>query len=119
MKIVLAGIERDGIVKLAVDGTVTSADLPADGSNPIEAVVGPAWNGFRLLIDMSSVTYMDSASIGWLLSTKKQLAAGGGAMALYGLQPNVRQIFDLLRVDRVVNLREDEAAARQAFAEAK
>ena len=47
MKIVLAGIEREGIVKLTIDGTITSVDFSADGKNPLEGVVGPAWAGWR------------------------------------------------------------------------
>lgn len=119
MKIVLAGIERDGTVKLTVDGMITSTDFTADGKNPIEAAAGPAWAGFRLLMDMSAVSYMDSASIGWVLNTKKKLADGGGAFVLYGLQPKVKQVFELMRVGKVINLRDDEASARQALGEAK
>jgi len=115
MKIQLMSIERDGFVRLAVDGNVTAADfLGNSGKNPIESVVGPNWNSFRILLDMSKVAYIDSSAIGWLINTQKQLKEATGAMAVYGVQPAVKQVLELLRVGKVVPFCESEAAARDA-----
>ena len=115
MKISLAGIERDGFVKLTAEGTVTTADFGADGKNPIETVLGPAWNTFRVLLDMASVSYIDSSAIGWLIGSQKAFREKGGAFAVYHLQPSVRQVLDLLKVGRVVPLCENELSAREVI----
>lgn len=114
MKISLNGIEPTGIVKLALEGTVTSADFGADGKNPIESVLGPAWNSFRVLLDMATVSYIDSSAIGWLIGTQKSFRDKGGSFAVYHVQPAVKQVLDLLKVGRVVPLCENEQTARTA-----
>jgi anti-anti-sigma factor len=114
MKISLGGIERDGFVKLAVDGNVTAMDFSADGKNPIEGALGPAWTSFRVLLDFGSVPYIDSSAIGWLIATQKAFREAGGALAVYRIQPAVRQVLDLLKVGKVVPLCENEQAARDA-----
>lgn len=119
MKIALAGIERDGFVKLVADGTITAGDFAADGKNPIEGLLGPAWATFRVILDMGSVSYIDSSAIGWLIGTQKAFKDAGGAIAVYRIQPTVKQVLDLLKVGRVVPLAETEDAARQAIGGAK
>jgi len=115
MKISLGGIERDGFVKLMVDGNVTATDFSADGKNPIEGLLGPAWSTFRVLLDMGSVGYIDSSAIGWLIGTQKTFREAGGGLAVYHIQPAVKQVLDLLKVGKVVPLCENEAAARAAI----
>lgn len=114
MKISLNGIEPSGIVKLAMEGAVTAADFSVDGKNPIEAVLGPAWTTFRVLLDMANVSYIDSSAIGWLIGTQKSFRDKGGSFAVYHVQPAVKQVLDLLKVGRVVPLCENEQTARTA-----
>ena len=119
MKLSLAGIERDGFVKLVGDGTVTTADFGADGKNPIEAVLGPSWNTFRVLLDFATVSYIDSSAIGWLIGSQKSFREKGGAFAVYNVQPSVRQVLDLIKVGCVVPLCDNETSAREVIGGAK
>ena len=112
MNLTLQGIEKDGLVKVATDGNITSADAPAGGANPLQKVLGPTWNTMSVLMDMEATSYIDSSAIGWLIGTSKQLKAGGGSLVLYGVQPPVRQVLDLLKVGKVVPIVSDEAEAR-------
>lgn len=114
MKISLNGIEPSGVVKLAAEGQVTATDFDASGKNPIEAVLGPAWTTFRVLLDLGSVSYIDSSAIGWLIGTQKAFRDKGGSFAVYRVQPAVKQVLDLLKVGRVVPLCENEQTARTA-----
>ncbi len=115
MKISLGGIERDGFVKLLIDGSITATDFSADGKNPIEGLLGPSWTTFRVLLDLGSVTYIDSSAIGWLIGTSKAFKDGGGGLAVYKIQPAVRQVLDLLKVGKVVPLCETEQSARESI----
>lgn len=114
MKILLNGIEPSGVVKLAGEGAITGSDFSADGKNPVESVLGPAWASFRVLLDMGQVSYIDSSAIGWLIGTQKAFREKGGSFAVYHVQPAVRQVLDLLKVGRVVPLCENEQTARTA-----
>lgn len=116
MKLQLVSIERDGTVKVASQGNVTSADIDATGPNPMEQILGKNWSQSRVLLDMTNTQYIDSSAIGWLIGSSKQLKDGGGALVVYGVQPAVRQVLDLLKVGRVVPLVEDEDAAKQVVA---
>lgn len=113
MKLQLVSIERDGVVKIATEGNITSADIDAAGPNPMEKILGRNWFQSRVLLDMSDSQYIDSSAIGWLIGSSKQLRDGGGTLVVYGIQPAVRQVLDLLKVGRVVPLVEDESAAKQ------
>jgi len=115
MKLTLAGIERDGFVKLSVDGPITAGDFSADGKNPIESTLGPTWYTFRVLLDLKAVNYIDSSAIGWLIGSQKIFREHQGGFAVYHIQPAVKQVLDLLKVGRVVPLCDNEAAARTAL----
>ena len=111
MKLQLVSIEKDGLVKIATQGNITSADLDSAGPNPIEQILGKNWQRSRVLLDMGDTQYIDSSAIGWMIGTSKQLKDGGGGLTVYGVQPAVRQVLDLLKVGRVVPIVEDEQAA--------
>ena len=115
MNLTLLGIEKDGLVKVATEGNITGSSVPAGGDNPLTKVLGPSWNTMHVLMDMSDTAYIDSSAIGWLIATSKQLKAGGGHLVVYGVQPGVRQVLDLLKVGRVVPIVDDEAAGRQVL----
>lgn len=117
MKLQLESIEKDGMVKIATSGNITGADLDATGPNPLEGILGKNWTQSRVLLNMSDTQYIDSSAIGWLIGSSKQIKDGGGVMVIYGVQPSVRQVLDLLKVGRVVPLVEDEEAAKTVAAE--
>lgn len=116
MKLQLVSIERDGLVKIATQGNITSADIDAAGPNPLEKILGKNWSQMRVLLDLNDTQYIDSSAIGWLIGSGKHLREGGGTLVVYGVQPAVRQVLDLLKVGRVVPLVEDEHGAKQVAA---
>ena len=66
----------------------------------------------RILVDLSAVTYMDSSGLALFIESLQRISAYGGKLALFGLQPGVRHIFVIARLDQVFRLFPDEAAAR-------
>jgi anti-anti-sigma factor len=112
MKLSLVSIEKDGIIRVAVDGNITMADFGAGEKNPMETLLGANWATNRVLLNLEKCNYIDSSAIGWLIQCNKQFKDGGGNFVCYGLQPSVRQILDVLKIGRVVPLVADEAEAR-------
>ena len=51
----------------------------------------------QLILDLSGVDYISSAGLRVLMLAKKQAKAQGGAFAMAGLQPAVREIFEISR----------------------
>ena len=69
-----------------------------------------------LLLDLASVTYIDSASIGCLMDIHRLLVDRGGTVRLAGLQPRVETMLSMTGIHKIVDIYPDEAAALAAFA---
>jgi anti-anti-sigma factor len=113
LRLSLLAIDNHGLIHARAEGCVTSHDFPTGAVDPLEALLGANWNGGRVVLDFSSVRYVDSSAVGWLIGAQRAFREGGGRLVLYGVQPMVRQIFDVLKVGRVVPMAEDLEAARQ------
>jgi anti-anti-sigma factor len=108
--------EEAGVVHLAAEGDVTAVDLHAAAVSPFQVILGQTWNTRRILLNMENVSYLDSCGIGWLISTQKAFRAAGGYLAMHSLQPQVRHLLNLLKLDRVVPMADGAAAGREALA---
>ncbi|MFW6060708.1 MAG: STAS domain-containing protein [Phycisphaeraceae bacterium] len=113
MNVRLVSIENDGIVRLAANGAMTASEMAGDDKHPLAGVIGESWSSNRVVLGLNETEYVDSTAIGWLLSCQKQFNNDGGKFALHSIPPSVQQIFDLLKVDRVLNLAKDENEALQ------
>ena len=69
----------------------------------------------KLLIDLSAVTYIDSASIGCLMDIYRLMQDRGGAVKLAGVQPRVETMISMTGVHKLIDLHREETAALQAF----
>ena len=112
MKLNMISIEKDGIIRVATDGNITSADFDSSGKNPLEGLLGQTWYTNRVLLNMDRTDYIDSSAIGWLISCHKQFKEGGGPLVVHNIQPSVKQILDVLKISKVVPLCASEADAR-------
>ena len=110
-------IDKDGVVRVAAAGNLTWREVQNDGKSPLATLLGANWAQMRILLDMSQVGYIDSATVGWLIETQKAVKAAEGRLVIHDVQPAVQQVFDLLRVGRVIPMVRDESAAREKLAE--
>ena len=98
------------VVDVAGDLDARSAgDLKLTLNEKIEG--GKVW----ILVNLSEVPYMDSAGLGVLVSGLKNTNRQNGDLRLWGLQPDVRNIFELTRLNKVFQIFEDEGAALASF----
>ena len=65
----------------------------------------------RLVVDLSRVTYIDSAGLAALIQAMQKVEAYGGKFLLAGLQETVRSIFEISRLDQVFQIFPDADAA--------
>ncbi|MFJ3091457.1 STAS domain-containing protein [Streptomyces sp. NPDC086838] len=66
--------------------------------------------GQRLVIDLSGVTFCDSAGITALLAARQHAQAAGAAMVLEAVPTHLIRIFTLTGLDQVFTFRPDDAA---------
>jgi anti-sigma B factor antagonist len=69
----------------------------------------------KLIIDLSPVTYIDSASIGCLMDVHRLLQERSGAVKLAGLRPRVETMISMTGVHKIIEVHPDESAAIAAF----
>jgi anti-sigma B factor antagonist len=65
----------------------------------------------RLVVDLSEVTYIDSAGLAVLIEAMQKVEGYGGKFLLAGLQETVRSIFEISRLDQVFQIFPDANAA--------
>jgi anti-sigma B factor antagonist len=65
----------------------------------------------RLVVDLSGVTYIDSAGLAALIGAMQKVEGYGGKFLLAGLQETVRSIFEISRLDQVFQNFPDADAA--------
>ena len=73
-------------------------------------------NGERkVLLDMSTVTYVDSATIGCLMDLYRQASAAGGVLKLAGVQKRVETMLTMTGAQNFLQIHTDEPSAMKSF----
>ena len=69
----------------------------------------------KVVLDMSTVTYVDSATIGCLMDLYRQASASCGALKLAGVQKRVETILSMTGAQNFLEIHADEASAVKSF----
>jgi anti-sigma B factor antagonist len=69
-----------------------------------------------LLLDLQAVTFIDSSGLGALLTCLKQVSASGGDMKICDITSPVRALFDLVKLNRIVEVCRTREDGLKAFA---
>jgi anti-sigma B factor antagonist len=80
------------------------------------AVSGLVAAGKRdILIDLTPVTYIDSATIGCLMDLYRQVNTSGGRLKLSGVQRRVETMLTLTGAQNFIEIHADEPTAVRSF----
>jgi anti-anti-sigma factor len=102
-----------GIAIVRVNEPRLMYPLLSEFSGAIVALIGGGHS--RILLDLSTVTYVDSATIGCLMDLYRQAAAAGGTLKLYGVQKRVETMLTMTGAQNFLQIHGDEAAALKSF----
>ncbi len=69
----------------------------------------------QLLLDFSSVDFLSSAALGKLITLDKKMKAHGGTLKLSNIRPEIYEVFAITKLNRLFDIRKDEAEALAAF----
>jgi anti-sigma B factor antagonist len=69
----------------------------------------------RVVVDMSGITFIDSAGLGILVNAYKVARAQGGGIKFAAAVPEVRRLFQITRTDKYLEFYDGLDAARQSF----
>ena len=69
----------------------------------------------RVIVDLSAVSYVDSATIGCLMDLYRQATAAGGALKLAGVQKRVETMLTMTGAQNFIEVHPDEPSAVKSF----
>ena len=80
------------------------------------AVSGLVGSGQKdILIDLTPVTYVDSATIGCLMDLYRQTTAAGGELRLAGVNKRVETMLTMTGAQNFIEIHADEPSAVKSF----
>ena len=95
-------VEEIGDVAVAA---VLANELNLNNSPEFKRVIAPVLEAnMKVVIDLTRVHFVDSSGIGALLLCFQQMTAKQGDFRLCGLSKRVREVVELVRIDRIVEI---------------
>ena len=106
--------EQAGVVSIVrVGETRLMYPILSDFSSAIGDLVS---DGKReILIDLTPVTYVDSATIGCLMDLYRQVTGAGGHLKLSGVQKRVETMLTMTGAQNFIEIHADEPSAVKSF----
>jgi anti-anti-sigma factor len=98
----------DGVQQVTLTGrldSVTSSGLEKSLQALFEAT------GTRTMVDFSALTYVSSAGLRVILMAAKRVKQSQGKLVLFGLMPQVREVFEISGFLKILDVVDDRAAA--------
>jgi anti-sigma B factor antagonist len=106
--------EQTGAVSIVrVGETRLMYPILSDFSATISGLV--AGGNRQILIDLTPVTYVDSATIGCLMDLYRQVRNAGGHLKLSGVQKRVETMLTMTGAQNFIEIHADEPAAVRSF----
>ena len=102
-----------GVAVVRVNETRLMYPILADFASTITALFGSGER--KVLLDLSTVTYVDSATIGCLMDLYRQATAAGGVLKLSGVQKRVETMLSMTGAHNFLEIHADELTALKSF----
>ena len=69
----------------------------------------------RVILDFRNVQFMSSSMLGKLIQINKKAGEFKVKLKFCSIDPEIRQVFKITRLDKLFDIESDEASARAAF----
>ena len=69
----------------------------------------------KVLLNFASVDFLSSAALGKLITLDKRVKAHGGLLKLSNIRPEIFEVFAITKLNRLFDIKDDEADALAAF----
>ena len=97
---------------IPLQGQINSANAAAIEAAVLALVDGGSRN---LVLDFATLDYISSAGLRMVLVVAKRLKQEGGQLVLCGMQPHVREVFDISGFLAILNVEPTRAEALARF----
>jgi anti-anti-sigma factor len=102
-----------GVSVVRVGETRLMYPILSDFSSAVSGLVAAGKR--EILIDLSPVTYVDSATIGCLMDLYRQVHGAGGHLKLSGVQKRVETMLAMTGAQNFIEIHSDEPSAVKSF----
>ena len=69
----------------------------------------------KLILNFGNVEYLSSAALGKLITLNKKLQAAGGRLSLCNIDPQIYEVFEITKLNKLFQIQKDEQSALQSF----
>ena len=69
----------------------------------------------KILLNFSSVDFLSSAALGKMITLDKKMKSRGGDLKLSNIRPEIYDVFVITKLNRLFDIKDDEADALAAF----
>ena len=97
---------------IALQGQINSANAATVETEVLAVLQKGAKN---VLLNMTELSYISSAGLRVVLVLAKRLKQAGGKLVIYGMQPHVREVFDISGFLAILNVTGTRAEALEQF----
>ena len=109
----LTTARSQGVAIVRVGESRMMYPLLAEFSGAVTALIAAGER--HILIDLASVTYVDSATIGCFMDLYRQVNAAGGVLKLSGVQKRVQTMLTMTGAHNFLEIHSDETGALKSF----
>jgi len=103
--------DNGGVTRVQATGQITTQDTLAGKLEPMSQLLGEAVYSRRVALNLAEATFIDSSGLGWLLLCNKRFREAAGKLVLHSVPPAILDVIKVMRLDEVLKIAEDEAAA--------
>ncbi len=69
----------------------------------------------KLLLNFGNVEYLSSAALGKFITLNKKVHGAGGKLILCNIGPQIYEVFEITKLNKLFNIQKEEQSALQAF----
>lgn len=69
----------------------------------------------KLLLNFGNVEYLSSAALGKLITLNRKVKNVSGQLILCNISPQIYEVFEITKLNKVFNIQKEEQSALQAF----
>jgi anti-anti-sigma factor len=107
----------DGVLVARLAGPSIGTREASIISRELNRALDTAGGGLRaLVLDMRGVQMMASMGLGMCIDARNRAGRGGASTVVYGLCPELGQLFRMMKVDRLYRIAHNEAELSRALA---
>lgn len=105
-------VDAAGVRQVSLAGRLDSA-TSSSFEKSLQELFGTS--GWRVLMNFSALDYISSAGLRVVLMAAKRAKQGQGQLVLHGLQPHVREVFEISGFLKILEVADDQASALARF----